>query len=60
MKIDKLVNVIKNQKTVLAVGPMSKKYATLYPELGINGANIAPEFGVIETTTYIESFGWNG
>jgi len=35
---------------------LSKKYATLYPELGINGANIAPEFGVIETTTYIEIF----
>jgi len=35
---------------------LSKKYATLYPELGINGANIAPEFGVIETTTYIKIF----
>lgn len=35
---------------------LSKKYATLYPELGINGANIAPEFGVIETTTYLEIF----
>jgi len=35
---------------------LSEKFATLYPELGINGANIAPEFGVIETTTYIEIF----
>lgn len=35
---------------------LSKKYATLYPEIGINGANIAPEFGVIETRTYIEIF----
>jgi hypothetical protein len=33
---------------------LSKIYASLYPELGINGANIAPEFGVIETKTYIE------
>jgi hypothetical protein len=35
---------------------LSKEYATLYPEIGINGANIAPEFGVIETRTYIEIF----
>lgn len=35
---------------------LSKKSASLYPELGINGANIAPEFGVIETITYIEIF----
>lgn len=35
---------------------LSKKYASLYPKLGINGANIAPEFGVVETKTYLEIF----
>ena len=35
---------------------LSKEYSEMYPKLGINGANIAPEFGVIETLTYLEIF----
>ena len=68
MKIDKLVNAIKNQKTVLAVGPMSKNCidATIEVEQLRNVShNLDIDQKVKENIKYkinyyLESFGWNG
>ena len=58
MKIDKLVNAIKNQKTILAVGPMSKVARKVSHNIDIDQK--VKENIKYKINYYLESFGWNG
>lgn len=57
MKIDKLKNAIKNKKTVLAVGPMSKVERKVSNNIDIDEK--VREKIKYKINYYLESFGWN-